>query len=240
MFREEFLHFVWKFQLLNHNNIEGTNGESISISKAGILNQNSGPDFSNAKIRIDDIEWAGNVEIHTKSSDWIKHKHQIDKAYNNIILQVVWEDDIDFFSKFGIPTLVLNGRIQRQVLEKYAAFNFLERLPCSFAIKTVDTIVLDNWYERMAVERLVEKSNVFLGYLNQHEENWQQALFILLAKNFGFKKNAIGFELMAKATPIEIILKHIGNIHQVEAILYGQSGMLKSPKEEYQESLIYE
>src|SRR5690606_16604789 len=166
---EEFLHYVWKFQLFEHNELKTTDGETLQIIKAGIHNHDSGPDFFNAQLRIDDTLWAGNVEIHSKASDWYVHNHQEDLAYDRIIQHVVYEDDSEIHRSngFKMPTLLLKDRIDLNLLNRYR--DLIENLlwvPCVNQIKEVPAFLKQHWLDRMLAERLEDKSKKILSWLS--------------------------------------------------------------------------
>jgi len=238
---EDFLHFIWKQHLFDKSNLETTAGEKISVEHPGTHNIDAGPDFFNAKIKIGKTLWAGNVEIHLRSSDWKKHSHNTDKEYDNIILHVVNEDDAEIkrSDKTLIPTLVLSDRIDKSLVDNYEKLiSSRYRIPCEQQISSVKDFLVNHWLERMLVERLERKSDALFSLLKQNKNNWEETFYFLLAKNFGFKLNAQPFEELARATPLGVLAKHKNNLPQVEALLFGQAGMLdKKFKEEYPSSL---
>lgn len=226
---EDFLHFLWKHKLFYSNDLTTTTGYPIKILSPGIHNFNGGPDFSNARIVIEELSWAGNVEIHLKSSDWYKHKHHNDRAYNNVILHVVYEDDATVTRKKGevIPVLELKGRFEESMYERYAQMvESNQWIPCEKMIADVPRITFELWLERLLIERIEQKVVAIETRLNQNHFNWEQSFFESLASSFGLKVNSLAFELLAKATPLSILLKHTNNLLQIEALLYGQAGML--------------
>lgn len=236
--QEELLHHIWNYQRFTKSKLQTTEGESVLIHKSGVLNKDSGPDFFNALITIGETQWAGNVEIHVKSSDWFKHNHQSDKAYSNIVLHVVWEDDIDFFSKQGIATIELKYRVPKLILERYRELNNLKSIPCENLIHNVDAFMIRQWLMRLATERLEQKSKVIIGYYNSTNSSWSETFYWALARNFGFKVNGEPFELLAKSLPLSILAKHKDNPMQVEALIFGQSGLLDAKfKDEYPQTL---
>jgi hypothetical protein len=222
---EAFLHYVWKYRLLNFNELKTVDGFPVTILSTGIHNFNSGPDFSNAKIKIDDTTWAGNVEIHLKTSDWLKHGHQNDKAYDNIILHVVHHHDKEINSK--IPVLELKQKFDPGLWIKFekmvSAYQFV---PCEKHIKDIDDFILESWLERLIVERLEQKSEAILNSLELNKNNWEETFYHLIARNFGFKINSVPFELLAKSLPLHILAKHKNSLFQIEALLFGQAGLL--------------
>lgn len=237
---EEFLQYIWKLRLFDKN-LNLTSGEECQIIDVGTHNLDSGPDFFNARIKFDNTIWAGNVEIHTKSSDWFTHEHQLDKAYDNIILHVVYDDDKPIKRKNGeqIPTIELRNRFDKKLFETYNDFMTNRNwIPCEKMIKEVDRFVLNNWIDRLMVERLENKSGEIEDRLKFNGNNWEETFYQFLARNFGFKVNSAPFELLAKSLPLNYLGKHKNNKFQIEALLLGQAGLLtKKYKDEYPKTL---
>lgn len=234
--KEDFLHYVWKFKKFDFLNTYSHNGERIEILHPGWHNQNeAGPDFFNAKLRIDQQLWAGNVEIHLKSSDWYMHHHERDSAYDNVILHVVWQHDMEVFRKDNsvIPTLELNQLTDSNTLTKYQ--NLVENktsrwINCENDFPNFTAFDLQNWLERLFIERLEEKSKLIYKQLAFNVNDWEATLFTLLAKNFGLNINGDAFLDMAQNTPYSIVRK-LNDIQQMEALFFGQMKMLKQPIE---------
>ncbi len=230
LFPEDFLHYVWKFRLFDRINLQTNEGEELEIFSAGMHNSDSGPDFQNARIRIGDTVWAGNVEVHLSSSDWKKHGHTIDNAYNNVILHVVYRDDEPLVLSTGrrVPTLELQNRIPDELYNRYHKLIFGAQtvIPCEASIGQVDSLTLHNWLTRVLVERLEKKSAAVIAALNINRGDWEETFYQFLAANFGFKINAVPFELLAKSLPQNILAKHKNNPMQIEALLFGQAGFL--------------
>ena len=227
---EKFLWHIWKFRLFDNTDLKTTSGEEIKILKVGEHNTDSGPDFFNARIKVGNTTWAGNVEVHTNASDWHKHKHTTDKAYDNIILHVVYEADEKLFRKNGeaIPTLELKKRIPKEVYGKYLQFkSSKDWIPCEKQVSSVDKFTLNNWLDRLLVERLERKSKTILDSLKENKNNWEETFYQTLAKNFGQKINSEPFELLAKSLPVSVIAKHKNSLFQIEALLFGTAGMLR-------------
>lgn len=228
---EDFLHYVWKFQRFNIHNLVGVNGESIEVIKCGVHNSDSGPDFFNSRLKIDDTEWAGNVEIHLRSSDWYKHGHQHDKVYDKVILHLVWEDDQAVKRANGelIPTLELKGKVSKAVLDKYQLLaNSKQWVPCANEFNSVDQLYVSQQLDRMMVERLEQKSGRIDRLLSLHQNDWEEVFYQLLCRYFGFKVNAVPFELLATSLPFSILRKHHTKLFQLEALLFGQAGFLNA------------
>ncbi len=226
---EDLLHYVWKYQRVNHS-LQTTDGKPIFVENPGSHNTDAGPDFLNARVRIDDTLWAGNIEIHLKSSDWFQHRHHVDKAFDNIILHIVFEDDKTISDKNGqkIPTIELKNIIDPDLILNYK--KFLENknpVPCSNLIKNVDRFIIFSWLEKLAVERLQDKTDNIFRKLALNKNDWEQAFYEMLARNFGFKLNAEPFELLAKSLPQQYFAKSKNNLFQIEALLFGQAGLLE-------------
>jgi hypothetical protein len=237
---EDFLHYLWKFNLFN-SELVTTNGEPIQILKSGEHNKNSGPDFFNAKVKIGNTTWAGNVEIHLKSSDWNHHGHQKDKAYQNIILHAVHDADAQNSDLNGneIPTVQLKNKFSSGLWNQYETLvNSKQWIPCANMIETVDKFTINTWLERMVIERLEQKIIVVETLLKQNQNNWEETFYQSLARNFGFKLNAAPFELLAKSLPSKYLAKHKNNLLQIEAMLFGQAGLLEEKfKDQYPNEL---
>ena len=199
---EAFLHYLWKFRLFNTHDLKTTQGESLQILHPGEHNSNAGPDFFNARIRCGDTLLAGNVEVHLRSSDWKKHFHQHDKAYQNIVLHVVYEDDDPTISTQDevFLTLELRHLISKRVVERYEDLQQLQPfVPCKSHWESVDEITKSTWLQRMLIERLETKCEAIQELLTQTEQNWEEAFYIMLARNFGFKINSVPYCLGLQA-----------------------------------------
>lgn len=241
-FTEDFIHYIWKFRLFDRESLQTTDGEKIEVFSAGLPNSDSGPDFHNARLRIGDTTWAGNVEIHINSSDWHKHKHTNDNAYRNVILHVVYRDDEPITLPDGrkLATLELRDRIAPELYQKYhhLIYGNQQFIPCEGSIKTVDDMTLRNWLTRVLVERLEKRAGTVVAALEKNKGDWEEIFYQFLAANFGFKTNALPFELMAKSLPQSILGKHKNNALQIEALIFGQAGMLEEDfKDDYPRSL---
>lgn len=231
---EDLFQYIWKMKLFATSELKTSDGETVEIIKTGLQNTHSGPDFFNARIKIGETDWAGNVELHLKSSDWNLHQHQNDAAYQNIILHVVYENDQIIKNAQGkvFKTLEMKPYIKASVIEKYANFKKgTEKIPCEKSISKVPSQIIESTLERMAVERLQNKSEAIEKLLHEHQNNWEETFYIQLAKNFGFKTNAVPFELTARNTPLSVLAKHKNNLTQIEALLFGQAGFLNETLE---------
>lgn len=239
--KEDFLHYIWKYKLFNTSNLATHNGVAIHVLNFGLHNTDAGPDFFNGKVKIGATTWAGNIELHINSSDWIKHKHQDDKAYDNVVLHVVYKNDKSIIDKEGnaIPTLELKELIDQKIIKKYEQLVHLSdsSIPCSKQIKYVDEFTINSWLNRLAIERLERKSAEIQATLKLNKNNWEETFYQYMFKYFGLKVNALPFELLAKNSPLKIIEKH-NAIYSIEALLYGQAGYLESSiDDEYSKSL---
>lgn len=243
--REDLLHYVWRYRKFGANGLQTTQGQPVDIISPGSPNTLAGPDFFNARIRIDGQAWAGNVEIHVKASDWYVHHHETDPAYHNVILHVVWEDDIAIFRRDGsqIPALELRKLIPIAILESYRAL--LDRRPVAFVncekdLASVSGFLWDNWLERLYLERLERKGIQITELLARTGNDWERVLFILLLKNFGSKVNGDAFYRLALSIDFSLVRKCLGNPFRLEALLMGQCGLLRTPKDAYQTELATE
>jgi Protein of unknown function (DUF2851). len=226
--KEEFLHYLWKYSLYDPGKLYDGEGNKIIVVNPGEYNRDSGPDFFNARLRIAGTEWAGNVEIHIRSSDFDNHRHNIDPAFDNIILHVVAEDDKKVFNTRGEE--ILNARlIYDPVL--YEKYNELINNPyviaCQGEVNKLDPFYIRHWIGALVIERLSEKSEHILKVLSATGNDWEETFYRLLSRYFGFRVNAEPFEMLATALPFRIIRKHSDNRFQIEALLYGTAGMLE-------------
>lgn len=233
--KEDFLHYLWKFRKFETLNLKTTQEEQITIIKTGDYLELSGPDFFNAQIKIGQQKWAGNIEIHIKSSDWYVHGHEKDIAYENVILHVVWEHDTEIFGKnnVAIPVLVLKDYVSPETLNNYQSLLSPKSwISCEKQIAQVDEFVFKNWQERLFFERLERKSKFIYDLLEETNQDWEAVLFCLLAKNFGLNTNGNAFLQIAKSIPFSIIRKESFEVENLEALLLGSSGLLDFEKED--------
>jgi hypothetical protein len=238
---EEFLHYIWKFKLFDQLNLKTLSGEAVEIVKAGTHNTDAGPDFFNAQLKIDSTLWAGNVEIHINSSDWERHSHQNDKAYNNVVLHVVYNADKLVYRTSGepIPTIELKDRIEEKILNNYQKFKTSnDWIPCEKQVTAVPSLIINSTLDRLLLERLERKSISITQSLELNNNNWEETFYQHLARNFGFKTNAEPFELLAKSLPVLYLGKHKSSLLQIEALLFGQAGLLDAHyKDKYLQTL---
>lgn len=234
--QEDFLHYIWKHKKFNVSTIKTTDNETVFIVSVGQHNQNSGPDFFNAQLKIGDQLWAGTVEVHIKSSDWFLHNHENDKAYDNVILHVVWEYDTDVFRKDNsvIPTLELKDYVSKSALENYQMLfsKGHKWINCEQDFSGVGDFEMFNWLERLYFERLERKSEAINKLLHASKNDWEAVLFKMLAKNFGLKVNGDAFLSIANSMEFSIIRKTHANKTSLEALLFGQAGLLEQDIED--------
>jgi hypothetical protein len=230
MINEEFLHFVWKFQLFDFSDLQSTTLASVQILKPGLHNHNAGPDFLNARVRICDILWCGDVELHVKSSDWYAHKHQEDENYDTVILHVVYENDVEVKSRSGESIICLE--LKDLIPEKYTSeydtlFHSISNLPCSYAIGSLDKLFWESYSERLLIERLEGKMARVQEIFLAANKDYQECFYRLLAYALGLKINAEPMLSLSENLPLLLLQKHRPDRMKIEALLYGQSGLLK-------------
>ena len=227
---ENFLHYIWQHKKFALTNLKTTAQESVTVVQVGTHNHNTGPDFFNAQIKIEDQLWAGNVEIHIKSSDWFLHNHEQDKNYDNVILHVVWQHDTEIHRKDNtvIPTLVLKEIVSKSALHNYQKlFSKKQKwINCENDFATVDDFIVNHWLERLYFERLERKATAITQLLQTSKNNWEAVLFKMLAKNFGLKVNGDAFLSLANSFPFNLVQKLQTKQNSLEALLFGQADLL--------------
>lgn len=224
---EDFLYYVWQFRQYE-TPVYTVEGEEITVISPGTRNVDSGPDFFNCKLKIGETIWAGNVEIHVNATDWFKHKHQYDDLFATIILHVVYDNDLPESVETGsVPVLVLKDRIKVNAMGKY---NILMKsrtwIPCESMIADVDPFTIRTWMERLLVDRFQYKSEEILHLFHHSGNDWNASFYASLATGMGFKVNKEAFTTLSRMLPLQILLKHIDDLFQIEALLYGTSGLL--------------
>ncbi len=227
--KEDFLHHVWQFKKFDIANLKTTKRESIQILNSGQYLQLAGPDFFNAQLIIGNQKWAGNVEIHLKSSDWYVHNHEKDSNYDSVILHVVWEYDMPIFRKDNseIPTLELKEYVALSDLHKYQSLvSHKSWIYCENEIQNVDEFIFKNWQERLFFERLERKSQLIFDLAEASNHDWEAVLFCLLAKNFGLNTNGEMFYKVAKSIPFSVVRKESFSLESLESLLLGQANLL--------------
>lgn len=228
--KEEFLKYLWRFRLYQQP-LFSTKGEKIEIIKPGLPNSNAGADFLEAKVKIGDTVWGGNIEIHVLSSDWNKHRHQKDKAYNNTVLHVVNTFDADVYLENGeeLSCIELKEKYDPDLLNTYEAFmNSKKWIPCSGQISTFPEINFQSFYSRLLVERLEEKTDNLNHSLVRNKNDWEETFYQVLAGGFGLKINQEMFSQLAESLPLKNILRQKNSLFQLEALFFGQSGLLET------------
>lgn len=238
--KEEFLQFLWKFQLFDVDNLFCSTGEKVVPLHAGSHNSDSGPDFFNAKVQIGDELWAGNVEVHLHTSDWIKHNHHKDKAYDNVVLQLVAVDDgTPIFRTTGSQVKCAVMHFDAQMENRYQ--KMLEStcwVACEPYLKNIDSFIVKQHMGRLLIEKLGRKVESIGQELVRTSKNWEEIFYIFMVRAFGFSINSLPFELLARSMPYRLVLKHRGRKMAVEALLLGQAGLLEQVvDDEYYRSL---
>jgi hypothetical protein len=225
--KEDLLQFAWLYKLYSQVDLLTDTNERIEVIDPGQLNHDSGPDFFNAKVIIDSTLWVGNIEIHTFSSDWVKHKHNTNKQYNNVILHVVHYNDLPTLNEQGIRIPTLEMQLSSTLTDEYNSLLMQETaIPCGKNLHKIKEIYLVSWLTSLLYEKLEKKYNLICDLLLRNQNNWNETFYMLLSRNFGFGINNEPFELLAKSLPLNIILKHADNPFQIEALLFGQAGFL--------------
>lgn len=234
---EEFLHYLWKYKLFNKK-LKTTVGEEVQLIKSGLHNHDAGPDFFNARIKIGDTLWAGNVEIHIDASDWFLHNHDSDPNYDNIILHVVYRNNQNEIKRKNgnpIPTAVVEDHFEKRLYDRYRDFmENLNWIPCEKSLPIAEPIIIKSWLERILISRLEKKSADIQIQLKNNGFNWEETFYQRLARNFGFRLNGDNFERLARSLPLKHLAKHKDDLSQLEALLFGQSGLIeRNLKDEY-------
>lgn len=226
------MQYVWKHRLWRSEDMVTNTGKKVRVVDPGLLNTDAGPDFFNAKIEIDGHMWVGNVEMHYRATDWKRHHHDSDKAYDSVILHVVAKDDAPVRRTNGelIPQLVLE--VSPQFNADYASLvGATIEVPCATKIKQVPHLTIVEWVEGLAFERLHGKVERIHQLLDSFNGSWEDVCYVTLARNFGFGINNDAFERLARRTPLRLLGKHSDSVLQIEALLFGQAGMLDAQKQ---------
>ncbi len=233
--KEDFLHYLWKFKKFNTLDLKTTQEELVTIHHQGQYLELAGPDFFNAQISIGNQKWAGNVEIHIKSSDWYVHHHERDAAYENVILHVVWEHDAAIFRQDNteIPVIELKNYVEKTTLDNYQSLLTPKSwIYCEKELASIDSFLFKNWQERLFFERLERKSKIIYDLLETTNNDWEAVLFQLLAKNFGLNTNGTTFLQLAQSISFSIIRKESFEVENLESLLFGNAGLLDTEKED--------
>jgi len=233
--KEDVLHYVWRTRRFEFQNLFTTEGESVEILAPGVHNTHAGPDFFDARVRIGDTLWAGNVEMHLFASEWEAHRHGEDRAYDNVVLHVVWEEDQPVLRQNGerIPCIELKKRIPAVTIKTYRELLHNEHwIPCQHHFHRVPDITRQLWLDRLMVERLEAKTAFISENLERNRQHWEETFYQVLARNFGLKVNAEPFEALARSLPLSLLSKHKNSLLQLEALLFGQAGLLEGAFED--------
>ncbi len=241
---EKLMQYIWQHKLWLPGEMATVDGRRVRIIDPGLLNSDAGPDFFNAKIEIDGKLWAGNVEIHTRASDWKRHNHDKDKAYDTVILHVVEKDDMPIYRTNGelIPQMVLH--CASDFASKYANLvNSTNSLPCANHLNETPSLIIAEWLQSLAFERLQSKAERIKSHYDTFYGSWEDVCYVTLSRNLGFGINNDAFERLARRTPLRLLHKHCDSLLQIESLLFGQAGMLDSalyPHDAYYQQLCRE
>ena len=224
---EQLMQYIWQHRLWRADDMITNDGRKVRVLDPGLLNTDAGPDFFNAKVEIDGQTWVGNIEIHVRASDWKRHGHDNDSAYDSVVLHVVDKDDAPVYRTNGerIPQLVL--QVSPLFNMNYdQLMNSQQELPCATIISTVPQLTITEWIERLAFERLHSKVERVRNILEMYHGSWEEVCYVTMARNLGFGINNEAFERLARRTPLRLLHKHSDSLLQVEALLFGQAGLL--------------
>lgn len=241
--QEDYLHYLWEFQKWNKKALLSSNGVPVTVLSPGTHNLLSGPDFFNARLVLGEQQWAGNVEIHLKSSDWYHHSHEKDPAYDNVVLHVVWEHDIDVYRKDNsvLPVLELKNNIAETAIDNYRNLLLSSSrrwINCETSFPALEDFQMHNWLERLFFERLERKAELIFENLERAAGDWEAVLFTMLARSFGLNTNGEAFYSIACSIPFTVIRKCRKKENELQALFLGQAGLLeKDCQEPYFESL---
>lgn len=226
--KESLLHYVWKYKLYATHGLKTIDGKEIEIIDPGIHNTDAGPDFFNAKIKIDDKVWAGNVEIHRSSDEWEKHHHHTDKAYNSVILHVAENVNKAVVNEKGqpVPQMLLHVPEKVQQSADYL-LKSAGNIPCKNHLPEMPKVLINSWLSVLSIERMERKTNDIFAHLERFNNSWDETFYVMLCRNFGFGLNSDEFERLALSLPYSYIQKHSDSLFRVEALLFGQAGMLE-------------
>ena len=225
---EQLLHYVWKHKIFPLHELRTTDGRLLEVLNPGIHNTDAGPDFTGAKIKLDGVEWVGNVELHLKTSDWFRHHHDTDAAYANIILHVATEIDRPLYYPNGQEVPQLQLAVPQQVQDNYTALSRSDGHPrCRHVVGALPLFTVHNWMTSLTLERFEERTRQIMERREALDKNWEDTLFVTLARNFGFGINGDAFERWAQSIPMNAVAKHRDDLFQIEAIFFGQAGLLE-------------
>ena len=243
---EQLMHYVWHYRLLPSQDLLTTDNQTVEVIDKGLPNRDAGPDFFNAKIKIGGTLWVGNVEMHCRASDWLRHKHDQDAAYDNVVLHVVEKADMQICRTDGTPIPQLVLRISDHVRRNYQQLTSPPNLDCpacASIFPQLASLKIHNWLTALTYERLEQKVTAIQTRLNAVEQDWERAFFITLARSFGFGVNSDAFEQWARLIPVTILHKCRDNQMQIEALFLGSAGLLTDksgmpyPNDDYAQQL---
>ena len=240
---EQLLQFIWKFGLFDKANARTATGERVEVHSPGVQNSDAGPDFGNARLTIGGVQWAGSVEVHLRASDWQRHRHQADRAYDSVILHVVQHNDCaPAHTSQGVPIPVYEARFDPQLASRYLQLMASQTFaPCRPLLEGVEGFTLRLFLTRLAVERMEQRCARVAELLEASGNDWEEVLRRMLFRAFGFGVNAQPFEQLAQRIPAGCIGRHAGSLLQLEALLLGQAGLLgNQPKDDYHRRLLQE
>jgi hypothetical protein len=226
---EDFLHYVWKTSQFDKTHLLTNDGSPLQVLDTGVHNKDAGPDFFNAQVKIAGQLWVGNIEIHLKTTDWLRHGHQYDDAYKNVVLHVVYDHDtsLSVLPSVDLPTLALRGRIQDDLYARYQRFLLSEQwVPCASKLEYVPDIIKVGWQGRLLAERLAAKAQLISTELEQTGMDWEQAFYRILLRTFGMRVNAEPFAWLARTMPWPLLARKHDQPEVLEALLLGQAGLL--------------
>jgi hypothetical protein len=236
--KEDFLHYIWQHQYFDKVSLISADKEPIQVLRCGLHNTNAGPDFLLAQVKVGAVTWNGSVEIHLKTSDWLRHHHDQDLRYDQVVLHVVWEHDQALHRSDGspIPTLELKNRVDARLLKGYNFFQEAkDSIPCGPLTAQVPALIRFEMLDRVLVERLNQKAARLLALMEKNHQDWEDTTYQALCFGFGFKINQEPFGRLSKVLPYGILRKHQQSLWQLEALLFGQAGFLEpqQPQDSY-------
>lgn len=242
--KEDFLHYIWKTKNFDQRELRTTDGRKLFIHSFGFHNHNAGPDFLNARIEVEGVLWAGHVEIHIHSSDWIKHKHQRDAKYHNVVLHVVLKEDVHIMlpNAVDIPCLELHSRIKPKMVSHYQYMSHHQRwISCEAFLPEVSELVKVDAKDKALTDRLEHAAKILMNRLETLNGDLNSLIYERLAWGLGLKVNSYNMEFLAKISPYKYLLKHRDHLFQIESLLFGQSGLiLPNSKDNYEQELFSE
>ena len=238
---ERLLHYTWRHKLLPLGELRTTDGQLIEVIDSGLYNSSdAGPDFFNAKVKVDGMLWVGNVELHMKASDWYRHHHDKDEAYDSVVLHVVQQADMEVKTSQGKTLTTLELPIAPELKQDYEELVTSDKYPpCYKIIDTLPLLKVHSWLSTLQVERLQQKTNALVERVQRTRGSWEDAYFTTLARNFGFGINGAAFEMWAEALPLGSVAHHRDNLFQVEAMFIGVAGLLDKMDEKYAREFSY-